>query len=145
MKRSLLIAFAFGLVMAAATAMAGPDRSVVADPTFEDYGNKWRGIAVSASTQTWVLISSAPENAGLGISRWRFRQVTNCSDQVLMLAPNATDFTVYSATKSVVLKSGSAGNPGDSWVVPSNGAVYGIWAAGTTVTGGACGSEHYYK
>lgn len=126
MKRFSLFGFAFALALAASVARAGADRNVGADPTFEDYGNRWRGIAVVGSTTSFVLISSAPEKAGLGINRWRFRQITNCSDQVLMLSANTTDFTVYSATKSVVLKSGSAGNPGDSWVVPGNGAIYGI-------------------
>lgn len=134
-----------GVVLCAGPAWAGPDRNVTADPVFSDYGNSWRAIKVAVSTTTAVVISSTPVNSGLGINRWRFREIVNTSDGGLMLMPAADSYAVFSSTYSVYLSSGSNGK-GDSWVVPGDGAVYGLWSSGTTVTGGgAGGSEHYWK
>jgi hypothetical protein len=139
MKRFIFLA----LFWAPGLAFAGPERAVTSDPTFEDYGNSWRPINVAANTSSVVLISSTPANSGLGIAKWRFREIVNTSNGSLTLFPNNTSYSAFSSTYSIVLASGTSGM-GDSWKVPGDGAVYGIWASGTN-SGGAGGSEHYWK
>jgi hypothetical protein len=137
MKKLILLA----VLLTPALAFAGPERSVTAERTFEDYGNNWQSIAISYNTSTPVLISSTPANSGLGIATWRFREIVNTSNGMLRLLPSSTG--IFCSTCGVVLSSGTNGM-GDSWKVPGDAAVYGIWSSATT-SGGAGGSEHYWK
>lgn len=142
MRKRLVLGM--GLVMAwAGPVLAGPERMSTTDPVYNEYGNSWQAIKVAKSTTTVVLISSAAENAGLGIKHWRFREIINTSDGALVLFPNNTAYSVFTSTYSIVLSSGVNG-AGDSWKVPGDAAVYGIWHPAAT-TGGAGGSEHYWR
>ena len=126
---------------------SGAERAVTSDPVFEDHGNRWRPISTRFSTNTLILISSAPENTGLDIAAWRFREIVNTSDGLLTLYPDNLAYTQFSSTYGIVLSSSTdPANPaaGDSWVVPGQGEVYGVWSDSTTKNG-AGGSEHFYK
>ena len=146
MKRYLL---AIALLFAAsAPLLAGPEGKATADPTFQDGGNKLRMVNVSPSSNSVILISSAPENASLGIGAWRKREIVNTSNSgALMVLPDNTSFTTYLSSYGVNLASDTKGlSRGDSFVVPHQGEVWGIWSPGTIETGpGAGGYESYWK
>src|SRR3990167_431637 len=144
-KLIIALAFGFGLV---SLAEANNESKVSADPTFEDGGNCWRLIQSSASQGALIIISSAPENAvrlryptqNLGETVWRKREIINTSNLGLFLQNNRT-YTTYISSFGVVLSSDSKGlGQGDSWIVPHQGPVYGIWSPGDSV-GGAGGYE----
>ena len=130
------------------SAASGPERAVTVDPVVEDYGNHFRLIDARKSTNSFIIISSAPENSGLaGVTYWRFREIVNTSDGMLSLYPSYSTYTVITSTFGIVLSSST--NPlniaaGDSWVVPGQGNVFGLWSSSTT-KGGASGSEHWFK
>lgn len=148
-KLIIALAFGFGLV---SLAQASPESKVTADPTFEDGGNCWRLIQSSASQGAIIIISSAPANAvrlssttrSLDISVWRKREITNTSNLGLFLQ-NTPKYTSYISSFGVVLSSDSKGmGQGDSWIVPHQGPVYGIWSPGNSI-GGAGGYETWGK
>lgn len=126
---------------------AGPEGKVTADPVFQDGGNRIRLITVTPSSNSVILISSAPANVGLGIRAWRKREIVNTSNGGLMILPDNVTYTTYSSTFGVHLASDSKGlTHGDSFVVPHQGEVWGRWSPGTLETGpGAGGYESYWK
>lgn len=118
-------------------AMAGTESQLTAMPVFEDGGNDWRPIAVSQSTQTLVLISSAADVAGLGIGAWRSREIVNISTCANMALYPDNTYTAYSSSFGVVLSSSTSGDGlGDSIVVVHQGPIWAIWSQG----GEPCGN-----
>src|SRR3990167_8201399 len=124
---------------------AGPEGRGTADTVFEDGGNRWRTISVTASTNT-VLISTTPADSFLGIMVWRYREIVNTSTiAALALYPSNAEYTSFSSTFGIVLSSDSRGlGRGDSYVVPHQGEVWGAWSTGTGGQG-AGGVETYWK
>ena len=133
-----------------------PINTASVQPAWEDGGNDWRPISVAASTNI-VLISSAPQFAtvtnststvvSLGISEWRSREIVNtATGSALTLFPEETSYTAYRSSFSVVLGSGTKGlGFGDSWVVPHQAAVWGVWSVGGEAGAGAGGYETWYN
>ena len=106
-------------------------------------GNNATNLAIPYSSNTVILVSSAPADANLGITEWRYREIVNAANGRMMILSNNTDFTSFSSTKAIVLSSDTAGSgQGDSYVVPHQGKVWAIWGPETT-NGGAAGSESY--
>ena len=121
----------------------GPLRSSTTDTTIPDHGNRWKGIGIRYSTNSAILISSVPENSGLEIGDWRFREIVNCSNGFMMLMSSSTAFASYSSSQSVVISSG-AGFLGETWGSYGQGEIWALWHPNTTA-GGACGAEYYQK
>lgn len=123
---------------------------VLSDPEFFDGGNRSRLIAVSASTLTPVCISTTAQgarelNPRLGVSQWLYREIVNMSTGcALMITRSSGSYATFASSFGVVLASGSLGR-GDSWVVPDQDAVWGIWGPTDCQNGpGAGGIETWY-
>jgi len=73
----------------------------------------------------------------------------NCSTTSALRLYWTSDYTSYSSTGGVVLSSGTAGDGiGDAYVVPHQGAVWGIWSpygAACVNCAGASGTEQYWS
>ena len=128
-------------------------KGVVSDPTFFDGGNQSLIIAVSASTRAPVIISTTAvshnELTRLGMSHWQHREIINVSTACqLMILTDSGTYTSFSSTFGVVLGSGTTVGLGDSYVVPHQGAVWGIWGGNGNVChngAGAGGVATWYK
>lgn len=138
----LTIAACFAITTAAlccSLALAGPERAVTDDPTFITTGNKWRTIQIAPSTNTVLISTDTPNNAGLGSGIWRERVITNYGNGRMNLWPNST-FTQFISSAGIML------NPGDSYQITHQATVFGIWEVATSTTGsGAGGYESYDK
>lgn len=142
-RRNFILAFfltlSLGYLFQKHTIQAGPLGASTVLPQTSDWGNNWRQIQVSYSSTTFVLISSTATGSGLGIDKWHYREISNCSTTGdLMLAPGSSTFGNFFSTGSIVLHSS------DSFKVYGDAAVYGRWSPGTS-SGGACGAEFYWK
>ena len=130
---------------------AGSESQINAVPVFDDGGDAWWPISVRASTRTPVIISTDPVGSfdltgkppGLV---WRHREIINVSTcSALTIYPDSGTWTAYSSSFSVTLASDTSGmGQGDSYVVPHQGAVWGIWSGGCGDGGyGAGGAESW--
>lgn len=130
-------------------------RDPQAKAVYQDYGNTSRDISVSMSTTGIVLISSAAVEAvsnidstvDLGIQEWKFREIINVSTVSALRLYPVSDYNQYSSSGGVVLSTGPFG-AGDSYVVPHQGPVWGIWAPYGVACGncaGAGGTENYWN
>lgn len=123
---------------------SGPLSQKNVTPTMSQGGNTKYDISVRASTGAVVIVSSAPENRGVGVYNYHYRLVINCSDGPLQLV-DRLGYTSFSSTYGVVLSSGTSG-VGDAQEILHQGVVYGIWGSSTTLNGGgACGEEQVFK
>ena len=121
-----------------------------------DGGNKGIALQVNPST-TIVLISSAAPftiqvnastNSLTQISEWRYREIVNASpDRGLTLYPDGTRYNFFSSTIGIFLSSDTKGlGAGDSYIVPHQGEVWGVWSGTIAPTGGgAAGMTSHYK
>lgn len=163
MKKAVLLgAFCLFWVASPTSVCAFIEGSLTANPVIVDGGNSWRPISVSQSTTAVVIISTTPVgslvtrisgstvNEASPIQTWRFREIVNMSTCAnLALYPSSMTYTVYKSSFGVVLSSDvTGGGLGDSYVVPHQGPVWGIWSGGDTGCGnggqGAGGTESWY-
>lgn len=128
---------------------AGTESKVTADPVFNDGGNSWRTISIAPSSMSFVCISTTPSSSNLGIEVWRSREIINIADGDLMLVPSKDSFTMWYSSHGIHLSSDTANLwYGDSYIVPHQGAIWGIWQPGTsttTLSRGATCTETYWK
>ena len=118
----------------------------------EDWGFNWGVIDKACRSNEPVMISSSAlknTNVRSGVGRYAFREIINTSEANLTLFPSSSvangqaDYTVASATYSIVLASRTTANVvGGSWKTYSQGAIFGVWGSCGNA-GGAGGSEHW--
>ena len=118
--------------------------------TFEPGGNRspvYRNLAANSTGP--ILISSAPADAGLGISQWIFREIVNTSSASMMILSNSTSWQRYCGSCTITLSSDTSnisGNRfGDVYVVPHQEEVWAVWSGATNGNGGAVIEEIYQK
>ena len=133
-------------------AFAQPEGKITADPQFFDGGNDWQPISVKQSTTAPVIISTDPVSS-FELNRyppslvWRYREIVNVSTCAsLTLLPSSGTYTATSSSFSIVLSSDSTGlGAGDSYVVPHQAPVWGLWSRGCGEGGqGAGGATSFY-
>ena len=115
----------------------GTEGKITADPEYFDGGNRWEPISVKVATQAPVIISTDPvgsfELKGYPKTLvWRYREIVNTSTcGALTLYPDSGTYTATSSSFSIVLSSDSTNlGAGDSYVVPHQGPIWGLWSGG---------------
>lgn len=112
-----------------------------------DGGNDWLPISVPVSTNAPVIISTTPQGSNVLspdiLQTWRFREIINISTCAnLVLYPSSGTYNSYQSSFSVVLGSDTTGGGlGDSYIVPHQGAVWGLWSQGCGEGGPGAGGE----
>lgn len=131
-------------------AESGPRRNVTVDPTFEDWGNncRTRGVSVSSTSMTPVVVSTYPANSNLDISEWRYREIVNVSTgSAIRLFFNDDLYQVFSSSVAVVLSSDTTGGgQGDKYVDRSQTKISAIQSSNIGLGGnGLAITEYYHK
>lgn len=163
--RSILLALGMAVLAAAFVNASDVGKSkasmplgaVTVTPVKLENGNTRIPISVPYSSGSWVLLSSAADNATVHPTRgstvtvgnWSERTIVNCSTVgYLTLAPNNTDYGAASSTFSVVLATGTDGI-GGSYTVNDQAEIWGRWDGSHTggvgkPLAGACGEQLFY-
>lgn len=158
MKSKVLYSLLCLVFVLAGTARAEEElRDVQARPVYQDGGNSPRDISVPLSSTSIVLISSTAVDAvsqttdtvDLGIMEYRYREIVNCSTTSALRLYWTSDFKTYSSSGGIVLSSDPAGGgKGDSYLVPHQGAVWGMhspYGIKCLNCAGVCGAESYWS
>lgn len=132
------------------SAESGARRNVTVDPTFEDWGNnaRTRGISVSSTTMSPVVVSTYPSNANLGISEWRYREIVNVSTgSAIRLIFNDDPYELFSSSVPVILSSDTTGGGyGDKYIDRSQCKIEAIQSSNLGLGGnGLQITEYYHK